>query len=215
MYRAILFDLDGTLIDTMDLIVACWQHATTVHCGAPVPRERVLPTIGLPLVPALEEYAPGRGDALYATYSEHNQVWHDRLARLVPGTVEMLTALQQAGIPLGLVTSKRHVTLQMGLDLHGLTPYFDAIIGFEDSERHKPLPDPALLAAERLGVAPDPATVAYVGDAASDMACALAAGVRPVGVPWGAAPIADLRAAGADPVLTSWDDLIALALAPA
>ena len=154
MYRAILFDLDGTLIDTMDLIVACWQHATTVHCGAPVPRERVLPTIGLPLVPALEEYAPGLGDALYATYSEHNQTWHDRLARLVPGTVEMLTTLQQAGIPLGLVTSKRHVTLQMGLDLHGLAPFFAAIIGFEDSERHKPLPDPVFAPAERLASRP-------------------------------------------------------------
>ena len=215
MLRAILFDLDGTLIDTMDLIVACWQYATTVHCGAPVARERVLPTIGLPLVPALEEYAPGLGEALYATYTEHNLEWHDRLARLVPGTVEMLTTLRQAGIACGLVTSKRHVTLQMGLDLHGLTPFFDTIVGFEDSERHKPLPDPALVAAARLGVAPDPAAVAYVGDAASDMACAVAAGVRPVGVPWGAAPVEDLRAAGADPVLTSWDDLIALALAPA
>jgi pyrophosphatase PpaX len=215
MLHTIIFDLDGTLIDTMDLIVASWQHCTAVHCGASISREAVLPTIGLPLVPALEAYAPGKGELLYATYQEHNHAWHDRLAHLVPGTREMLARLQTAGIALGLVSSKRHGILEMGLNLHALGPYFGAVIGLEDTARHKPFPDPLLCALERLGRAPDPQHVAYVGDAAGDMAAALAAGVRPIGVPWGATPTAELQAAGANPLLAGWDDLIALAEAPA
>ena len=215
MLHTIIFDLDGTLIDTMDLIVASWQHCTEVHCGAPIPREAVLPTIGLPLIPALEAYAPGKGELLYATYQEHNNLWHDRLARLVPGTREMLACLHDRGAALALVSSKRHSILEMGLNLHALGPYFGAVIGLEDTVRHKPFPDPLLCALERLGRAPDPAHVAYVGDAAGDMAAALAAGVRPIGVPWGATAAAELQAAGANPLLAGWDDLIALAEAPA
>ncbi|MGI8587787.1 MAG: HAD-IA family hydrolase [Chloroflexia bacterium] len=211
MLDTILFDLDGTLIDTMDLIVACWQHATGLHCGAAISREDVLPTIGLPLLAALEAYAPGNGDALYAAYQQHNAVWHDKMALLVPGTVEMLARLRGAGVRTGLVTSKRHESLRRGLDLYALAPYLDAVIGFEDSARHKPNPDPILAALERLGRSPDRASVAYIGDAVSDIECALAAGVRAVGVPWGAATPAALLAAGAEPVLGDWEELIALA----
>ncbi|HUS17713.1 MAG TPA: HAD-IA family hydrolase, partial [Chloroflexia bacterium] len=98
-----------------------------------------------------------------------------------------------------------------GLDLFGLGTYLDVVIGLEDSDRHKPHPAPVLAALARLGVDPDPVGVAYVGDAASDMACARAARVRPIGVPWGAAPAAVLQDAGAEPVIGGWDDLIALA----
>src|SRR5579859_1315450 len=170
MLTTILFDLDGTLIDTMDLIVACFQHATNSHCGAPIPREQVLPTIGLPLLEVLEAYAPGQGPLLYHAYQEYNRVWHNRLARLVPGTPAMLARLHGAGVALGLVTAKRHRSLRMGLDLFGLGPYLDVVIGFEDSAHHKPHPEPVLRGLERLGRAPDPRTVAYVGDAVSDMA---------------------------------------------
>ena len=215
MLHTIIFDLDGTLIDTMDLIVASWQHCTEVHCGAPIPREAVLPTIGLPLIPALEAYAPGKGELLYATYQEHNNIWHDRLAHLVPGTREMLARLHDAGVVLALVSSKRHSILEMGLNLHALGPYFGTVIGLEDTARHKPFPDPLLCALERLGRVPDRESVAYVGDAAGDLAAALAAGVRPIGVPWGVTAATELQAAGANPLLATWDDLIALAAAPA
>jgi pyrophosphatase PpaX len=211
MLDVILFDLDGTLIDTIDLIVGCWQHATHVHCGAPIPREQVLPTIGLPLAEALEAYAPGQGPALWAAYQDYNAEWHDRLALLVPGTREMLGALKAANRPLGVVTSKRHPILRRGLDLFALGPFFDLAVAFEDTGRHKPAADPVLFALERLGRLPDPNTIAYVGDAPSDLACAQAAGVRPIGVPWGATPPAQLAAAGARPVLTTWDELLAIA----
>src|SRR5438045_9322571 len=97
MLKTILFDRGGTLIDTIDLVVGCWQHATQVHCGVEIPREQVLATIGLPLQDALEAFAPGRGEAMYATYTANNLAWHDRLARLVPGTREMLRALRAVG----------------------------------------------------------------------------------------------------------------------
>src|SRR5687767_5281430 len=115
--KAILFDLDGTLIDTIDLIVACWQHATETHLGYRIEREKVLPTVGLGLLGALEELAPGHGQELYETYQEHNQLWHDRMAQLMPGTREMLAELKSAGIGLGVVTAKRHRSLAMGLRL--------------------------------------------------------------------------------------------------
>ncbi len=206
----VLFDLDGTLIDTLDLIVACWQHATERHCDRPIARAAVLPTIGLPLQAALEAHAPGKGAALWEAYQDHNRIWHDQLTSLVPGTVEMLAALQARGIQTGLVTSKRHAALQMGLDLFDLEPYLDVIIGLEDAPRGKPDPDPIWAALVRLGRQPHPAHIAYVGDAVSDMAAARAAGVRPLGVAWGAAPPDLLRAAGADPVLDQWTDLLRL-----
>src|SRR4051794_10492122 len=118
--KAILFDFDGTLIDTVDLIVACWQHATEAHLGYRIEREKVLPTIGLKLLAALDEIAPGRGEALFATYQEYNSEWHDRMASLVPGTTEMLAELKARGIRLGVVTAKRHETLAMGLRLFDL-----------------------------------------------------------------------------------------------
>ncbi|MDQ2805489.1 MAG: HAD-IA family hydrolase [Chloroflexota bacterium] len=208
--HTILFDLDGTLIDTVDLIVACWQHATARHCGGAIARAMVLPTIGLPLHAALEAHAPGKGAALWEAYQDHNRIWHDRLTTLVPGTVEMLTALRARGVRTGLVTSKRHAALQMGLDLFALDPYLDVIIGLEDAPHGKPAPDPIWAALGRLGQRPDPVRVAYVGDAVSDMVAARTAGVRPLGVAWGAAPPDLLRAAGAALVLTDWADLLRL-----
>jgi len=208
--HTILFDLDGTLIDTVDLIVACWQHATARHCGAAIAREMVLPTIGLPLHAALEAHAPGKGAALREAYQDHNRIWHDQLTLLVPGTIAMLAALRARGVRTGLVTSKRREALQMGLDLFALEPYLDVIIGLEDAPQGKPAPDPIWAALLRLGQPPDPTQVAYVGDAISDMVAARTAGVRPLGVAWGAAPPDLLRAAGAALVLSDWTDLLRL-----
>jgi pyrophosphatase PpaX len=155
----------------------------------------------------MEEYAPGKGEVLFNTYQDYNRQWHDRLTRLVPGTVEMLVSLRARGIRTGMVTSKRRAAWEMGIALYGLDAHLDVLIGLDDVPHPKPAPHPVWTALAALGLNPDPQRVAYVGDAVSDMACAQAAGVRPVGVAWGAAPPDLLHAAGADPVLTTWADL--------
>ena len=206
--KAILFDFDGTIVDTVDLIVANWQHATETHLGYRIEREKVLPSIGLSLLAALEDAAPGRGQQLFDTYQEHNMQWHDQLAKLIPGTTEMLAALKERGLKLGVVTAKRHSTLAMGLRLFDLSSYFDVLVGLEDTTRHKPLPDPVLNGLERLGIAPTPENAAFVGDAASDIKAGKAANVTTIAVPWGAGSREDLQIA--DALIERWDDLLRL-----
>ncbi len=191
--------------------MSSWQHATATHCGAAIARDAVLPTIGLPLLDALEAYAPGQGAVLFATYQEHNGLWHDQLARLVPGTPQMLARLRAAGCLLGVVSSKRRDIMMRGVDLFALGPTVDTTVALEDTARPKPAPDPLLCALQRLGHVPDPRRTAYVGDAPGDMAAARAAGMRAIGVAWGAAAPAVLTAAGAEVVLTGWDALLHLA----
>ena len=204
--RAVLFDLDGTLVDSLDLIVACWQHATETHLGYRIPREAVLPTIGRPLQACLEELAPGRGASLFATYLDYNALHHDALVRLPAGTTAMLDALHARGRRTGLVTAKRLSSAQMAITRFDLSGLLDVVVTFESTERHKPEPDPVLFGCARLGL--PPAAVAFVGDSVFDMQAGRAAGAVPVGVAWGADNPANLREAGAVTVVADWDALL-------
>ena len=147
--RAVLFDLDGTLIHSVDHIVKCWQHTTLTCLGREMTREEILPTLGRTLVDAFEEIAPGRSAELYATYRARQVQMHDLEVRLVPGTFETLEALKGLGFALGVVTSKRLPIAMQGLDLFDLAPFFEVIVTMEDSPRHKPAPDPLLVAAQK------------------------------------------------------------------
>src|SRR6476659_3478378 len=113
--QAILFDLDGTLVDSLDLIVTCWQWTTEQHLGYRIPREHVLPTIGRPLVECLDEIAPGQGEAMLVTYRAYNELHHDNLIRLPSGTHAMLEALRVRGLRTGIVTAKGSAIAQMAL----------------------------------------------------------------------------------------------------
>ena len=190
--KAVLFDLDGTLIHSVDHIVDCWQHTARTCLGREMTRDEILPTLGRTLYDAFEEIAPGRSEELYQVYRAHQVKTHDSAVTLVPGTRETLSALREAWLLLGVVTAKRLQTAMQGLDLFNLAPYFDTIVTLEDSSKHKPSPEPLLVAAARLGI--EPVEAIYVGDARVDIEAGHAAGMKTAWVTWGAGTLGNLAA---------------------
>ncbi len=197
---AVLFDLDGTLIDSVELIVRSFLHATAVHLGASPPRAAILATIGRPLEPVLEGLAPGRGALLLATYRAYTREHHDALVRPFPGAVELLRALWERGYRLGIVTSKSRPQAELAFRLCALEPLVDVTVCAEDAPRLKPAADPLLLAASRLAVAP--MNCLYVGDTVHDLGAARAAEMASAAVLWGAGACEELAALSPDLWLT-------------
>jgi pyrophosphatase PpaX len=205
---AVLFDLDGTLIHSIEHIIACWQHTVRTSLGREISREEVLPTLGRALLECFEEIAPGRSLEMREVYRAYQKSTHDSDVTLVAGTHGALQRLRSSGFRLGVVTSKGIVVATEGLKLFDLTPYFDVLVTYEDTERHKPHPDPLFVASERLGI--EPANLVYVGDAVFDILAGKAAGTGTVGVTWGAGKREELEDAGADHIIESMETLPAL-----
>jgi len=181
--EVVLFDLDGTLIDTIALILSSMRHATTEVLGEALPDDVLLHNVGVPLRIQMQEFAPGREDELLCVYREHNATVHDQLVCEYPGTEAALQAIVALGYRMGVVTSKSVTVAQRGLDRFGLGEFFETLVGYEDTDIHKPEPAPLLLAAERMGV--DIAHCCYVGDSPHDMNAGKAAGAVTVGALWG------------------------------
>jgi pyrophosphatase PpaX len=120
---------------------------------------------------------------MLSTYRVHNDEYHDRLVGRFDGVVEMLAALRGRGYRLGVVTSKREQPARHGLRRDGLEPLFDDAVFHDDTERHKPHPEPLLLAARRAAVPPH--AVVYVGDSIHDIVAGRAAGMRTIAAGWG------------------------------
>jgi pyrophosphatase PpaX len=181
--EAVLFDFDGTLIDTGELILESFRHTTRTVLGRDMSDEDLLHDVGAPLRQQMERFAPGRGDEMVAVYREYNHARHDDLARPFPGVEETLTVLKARGMPLGVVTSKGHVAVGMGRRLIGLDRFIDTVINADDVRIHKPEPYPLLFAAEQMGV--DVTRCMYVGDSPHDMMSARRAGAVAVAALWG------------------------------
>ncbi len=191
-YKAVVFDLDGTIVDSVELIIISFQHAIREVLGREISREESIVWVGRPLREQMTLFSPEHADELVNVYREFNHREHDRMLKLYDGILHLLDALQKAGVKLGLVTSKSRYTTQMAFDLTGIESYFDASVCADESSGNKPSPDPILHCLELLGVGPDEA--AYVGDSPSDIQAALAAGVRAIGVGWGVFDSAALEA---------------------
>ncbi len=200
---AILFDLDGTLIDSIELICLSYEHAFAVHRKGAIPRERILAMMGIPLRTHLRLHASDESevDAMVQTYREWNVAHHDELVRPFAGVHAALDRLTERKVAMAVVTSKSLPAARQGLAHCGLVEYFALVVGPEETRRHKPDPDPLLHACERLGVAPRMA--AYVGDSVHDMVAARAGGLRAIAAGWGPFAAADLLAAGAHSLLDS------------
>lgn len=207
--NAVLFDLDGTLIHSIDHIVDCWQHTTRTCLGREMSREEILPTLGRSLPECFEELAPGRSVELRNVYRAYQRSTHDTAVTLVPGTHKILTRLSDMGLKLGVVTSKGIEVATEGLDLFGLASYFDMIVTHEDSARHKPHPDPLLVAARQLNI--EASQLLYVGDAVVDIEAGKGAGMHTAGVLWGAGSQQELAAAEPDYLLESMGELLEIA----
>ena len=183
-FRIVLFDLDGTLIDSGAIILASMQHAVRTVLGREIPADELGLTIGgQGIVAQMQAIDAEHAEALLEAYKVHNDGLHDTLEAF-DGLLSLLPGLAAEGRKLGIVTAKRHRTVSLALDrFPALADAFDVVIAHEDTERHKPDPDPVLLAVERLGGEPNEAV--YVGDSPFDIGAAKAAGVFSVAVGWG------------------------------
>jgi len=184
--KAVLFDLDGTLIDTEELILASARHATKEVLGEALSDDVLRHNIGVPLRIQMAEYAPEHVDELLASYRKHNDIVHDDLIREYAGTESALVALWELGLPMAIVTSKSRPVARRGLDFFGLGRFFEFIVGYEDTTIHKPEAEPILEAARRLGVSAGECI--YVGDSPHDMAAGIAAGALTAAAMWGPFP---------------------------
>ncbi len=195
----VLFDFDGTLADTIPLIVASYRHTIATVLGEEAADAELRSWIGRPLQPVLEERYPGRGAELTEVYRAWNLANHDELIETVEGIATLLDDLHAAGARSGVVSSKRLETVQLGLRAVDLDHRIDVLAGMDETSRHKPDPEPLLYAASRLGATP--ADCVYIGDAVVDVEAARGAGMAAVAVTWGAGERALLEAAQPDAVV--------------
>ncbi|MGA8045627.1 MAG: HAD-IA family hydrolase [Dermatophilaceae bacterium] len=189
-WKTVFFDLDGTLADTIPLIIASYQHAFREVMGVEVDEAKARSWIGRPLLPALLEVAPDHGHELDRVYREWNLANTARLIRAYDGIPELLGALDAAGARVAVVTSKRRETALLALEHVGIAGHIEVAAALEDTADHKPDPAPLRHGARLLGV--DPGDCVYVGDATVDILAARAAGMAAVGVTWGAGEVDDL-----------------------
>lgn len=183
--RTVLFDLDGTLLDSIELIVESYQHTCRVHHLPTMSRSRILAGIGTPLRNALGEMAGSeeRLQAFLDTYRAYTLEHHDKMVQAYPGVTSMIARLRAAGIRTGLVTSKVHAGALRGLKHIGLEGSMDVIIGADDVTHPKPDREPVIKALRGLDMPVD--TACFVGDSLYDMDAGHAAGVRTIGITWG------------------------------
>lgn len=212
MLRAVLFDLDGTLIDTPGVIVETTQAVLAAMDRPPADPAAVRAGIGLPLVEALAGLLGVQASSAAAeeAVERYRERWRAQVSPRVrelrfPGAVEGLQALRARGLKLAVVTGKTQAGADGTVEAAGLRPFFDFVGGHDAAPRPKPHADLALLALARLQVAPGEAVL--VGDAVLDLGMARAAGVRSIAVTWGAQPEETLRAEGPDWVARSVPEL--------
>jgi len=207
----VLFDLDGTIADTNEVILRTIAETLERATGRAWQREELLPHWGLALRQQLRLYHPPIDlERAVPFYRRRYLVNHDALLAEFPGIRAMLEALQAAELKLGVVTSKkRGICLQTIEDI-GYSAFFPVVIAEEDTKRLKPAPDPLLCALQRLQSSPDDAI--YIGDNPDDIIAARAAGMRAVAVGWSLRPRAELLAEHPDAFIDAPADLLALLL---
>lgn len=208
--EAVLFDLDGTLVDSTELIVRGFYHTWEAFYGYCPSDESIVATIGMVLPEAMVRLAkegmqlgrilrrPSSDEVakLVEKYREFHHAYHDSLIKSYPGIGEMLDSVRSTGARVGVVTSKRRWSSERALEMFGLRQYVDVVICAEDSEKHKPHPEPIYRALESLGISTERA--AFVGDSTHDIQAGKSAGVVTVAALWGPADSDSLRQANAD-----------------
>ena len=205
-----LFDLDGTLIDSIELILSSYRHTLARHRGSVPPDSVWLAGVGTPLRTQFRQFTedPDEIEELVATYTEHNLANHDLLVRDYPGVLDAVRALAADGVRLGVVTSKKRRGAGLGLARCGFDGLFEVVVTADDVERHKPDQEPVTRAVELLGASP--ARTVFVGDSPHDLAAGRAAGVATAAVGWGPFPRETLEAKEPDFWVSEADQLTSL-----
>jgi pyrophosphatase PpaX len=206
-YPTVLFDLDGTLIDSGEIILASFRHATRTVLAREIPDEVLAAAVGgSNIYDQMREFDEERAEELVRVYREHNEPLHDDLVAF-EGIESLLRRFRAEGRRLGIVTAKRRQTVDLAFAILPLERYFATVVTAEQTVHHKPHPEPVLTALERLGA--EPGEAAFVGDSPFDMGAGKAAGVFTVAVSWGKIHAPErLVEAGADVVVHSPDELL-------
>lgn len=183
--KAVLFDLDGTLLDTHDLILESFHHTVDKVLGKSFSDEDLMKKVGQPLETQMWDFTddPQVHEQLLQTYRSYNHEVHDECVRAFGGVADMLDAVHELGLRIGVVTSKRHALAQRGLEVCGLAQHVECLVGPDDFPAHKPDPGPVRYGCELLGF--DPSECLYVGDSPFDMQAGNGAGCTTVAVTWG------------------------------
>jgi pyrophosphatase PpaX len=206
-FPVVLFDLDGTVVDSGGIILASMRHATRTVLDREIPDEELMAAVGGPGLEAqMRAFAPDRVDELVRVYREHNEPLHDGLESFL-GIADVLVALKDEGRKLGIVSAKRRRTVELAFARVPLGHLFDVVVGGDDTVRQKPDAEPLLHALARLGA--EPADAAYVGDSPYDMEAARAGGLYAVGVTWGRIHRREQLGA-ADTVVDTAEELLAV-----
>lgn len=209
MLSAALFDFDGTLVDTTEMIFQSMRHATTSVLGRDdLSREQLLANVGQPLPRQMELFDAGKVELLLEAYRAHHEEHHDALIAAFPGVDAALGRLKTAGVKVVVVTSKRRRSVEMALaKFPGLDLVVDRFVTVEDTQEHKPHPEPLLKGLELMGDVPKEKAV-YVGDSPFDVQAAKAAGLTSVAVSWGAFSEDTLRETDPDYLVPDIDAVV-------
>ncbi len=193
--KTYLFDLDGTLLDSMELILTSFHYTTRLHLGHDIPDSQWLAGVGTPLRTQLAKVARSEDelDAMMDTYRTFNLDQHDVMVRAFPGVVDMVKELHRLGAKLALVTSKLSDGANRGVRLLGLDEELSVRVCADDVQHGKPHPEPVLKALAALDASPESAL--FIGDSAHDIEAGRQAGVKTVAVGWGPIPREELEAA--------------------
>lgn len=208
--KAVLFDNDGTLVDTHDLLLESFRFATRQVLNKEIPDDVLMAKVGQPLVTMMSDFAnnPETVDELCRVYRGYNEAIHDERISLFPGVAEGVRRLHEAGFALGVVTSKMHPLAEQGLKVLDINQHMGCLIGANDCPKHKPDPAPVELACELLGLRPE--ECAFVGDSPFDIHAGNAAGCVTAGVLYGMFPEERLREENADYICETFDELVDL-----
>lgn len=178
----LLFDLDGTLIDTNELIIASFLHTFDHYYPGQYSREDVYQFIGPSLAQTFGSLDPHRKDEMIEFYREHNHSHHDLLVREYEGVYETIDLLKKSGYKVGIVTTKMRKAVEMGLIKTQLDKFFDVVVTLDDVQMPKPDPEPIELALKLIGSTPSETIM--VGDNSHDILAGKNAGTKTAGVAW-------------------------------
>jgi pyrophosphatase PpaX len=182
-FPVVLFDLDGTVVDSGAIILASMRHAAETVLGTSPPDDELMAMVGGPGLHAqMQMLSKERADELVRVYRDHNEPLHDGLEACA-GMDDVLVALRDEGHRLGIVTAKRRATVELAFRRVPVAHLFDVVVAGDETERLKPDPEPLLVAAKRLRAAVDDCV--YVGDSPFDVRAARAAEMHAIAVTWG------------------------------
>lgn len=182
-FKAVLFDFDGTIMNTNDIIIQSWQHTFRTIEGKERPLHEITPSFGEPLSITMAKFFPERNtEEMVSTYRDYQRSVYTEKVHMFPGIADVIKTLKENNYLVAIVTSRLWESTKQGLYKFDIAHMFDAVVSAEDTAVHKPDPAPCLICLEKLGVKPQEAI--FVGDSGFDVLCAKNAGVQSVLVGW-------------------------------